>query len=271
MRGLQSVPNIGGVTAANPDGKIIDEADPIPGTGVTEILYNDIIQMIHKLKRLSGITENGQPDDETNGFQMLTALLAQSLPQWYPETDNVDFSKTKFVIYNNGIYYHKTTLSTNNNPSVDTANWHQVFYWNGAKMIFTDLEGDTGWVEASLLDGGTNLTGSEYLIFRRVGNTVHYQLRYRFNNATGGGIVWELPTEMIPSIPTIGLSSFHTNYPLSQSAARPNIYDRMFASFRATNATYGPSVSINATTLSGYSFGNTFTGESFYLSGSYQI
>lgn len=160
MRSLNQVPNIGGVTTDYPDGVIVDNASGVTGTALTEILYGDLIQLIHKIKRLASITENGNPDNETNGFQLLSAFLFQSLPQWVVPSDNVDFSNIKFVQYNNGIYYHITTVNTTNNPTVDTTNWYRILYWNGTSIVFandsvisaistrvTNLEEDTGWVD----------------------------------------------------------------------------------------------------------------------------
>lgn len=139
MRKLQDVPNIGGISTAYPDGVIVDQVSGITGTALTELLYGDLIQAVHKLKRLAGLTENSLPDNEANGFQMLTALLAQGFPTWQPPSSNVDLSKNKFVVYNNGIYYHKTATNTANNPAIDTANWALILYWDGAKIVFNNV------------------------------------------------------------------------------------------------------------------------------------
>lgn len=138
MRPLSSVPNIGAPTTAYPDGLIVDNASGITGTAVTEILYGDLIQTVHKLRRLAGITANNTPDNETNGFQFLTALLRQGLPYWQAPTANVDFSGVKFVQHANGIYYHISAANTSNPPASDTANWSFVFGWNGTKITFAN-------------------------------------------------------------------------------------------------------------------------------------
>ena len=138
MRPLSSVPNIGTATTAYPDGLIVDNASGITGTAVTEILYGDLIQTVHKLRRLAGITPNSLPDNETNGFQFLTALLRQGLPYWQAPTANVDFSGVKFVQHANGIYYHISGANTSNPPASDTANWAFVLGWNGAQITFAN-------------------------------------------------------------------------------------------------------------------------------------
>ena len=162
MRTLQSVPNIGGPTTAYPNGVIIDQTGETGGTGVTEILYGDLIQTVHKLKRLAAITENNLPDNETNGFQVLTALLANCLPTWQAPAANADFSKTKWVSYANGVYYHKTAVNTTNNPSVDGTNWALVFYWNGTKIVFSD-ENRLAGIEAGLANTYTQTQVKDYI------------------------------------------------------------------------------------------------------------
>lgn len=139
MRRLNQTQNIGGTSPNYPDGVIVDNASGITGTALSETLYGDLIQTIYKIKRLSGITENGNPDNETNGFQIIQALFQNMVPVWQPATSNVDFSLTKWVTYNNGFYYHKTTNNTNNNPNVDTTNWFRVFYWSGSNIVVTSL------------------------------------------------------------------------------------------------------------------------------------
>lgn len=138
MRNLSVVPNIGGSSSSYPDGVIIDNASGVTGTALTEMLYGDTIQTVHKLKRLSGITPNGLPDNETNGFQLLRALLEQSIPKWQPPSSNVVFENIQFVTYNNGLYFHKTAVNTTNNPAADTINWAQILYWNGTRIVFAD-------------------------------------------------------------------------------------------------------------------------------------
>jgi len=149
MRKLIDTPNMGAASPAFPDGAIVDNAGAVIGTALTEILYGDTIQAVHKLKRLAGITENNLPDNETNGFQILTALFAQGLPTWQPTTAKVDFSKAKWVSYANGIYYHKTTASTDTVPSLDSDNWFRVFYWDGSKIVFSD-ETRTAGIESDI-------------------------------------------------------------------------------------------------------------------------
>lgn len=61
-------------TADYPRGRIRNSGVGITGTGVQEELYGDIIQLFQKLKIDANITENGLPDNVTNGYQLLTAL-----------------------------------------------------------------------------------------------------------------------------------------------------------------------------------------------------
>lgn len=159
MRDLQQVPNIGGQTTTYPDGSIVDNSTGVTGTAVTEKLYGDLIQAVYKLRRQLNITPNNLPDNEDNGYQLLTALIAYGLPIWSPLSDNIDLSKNKFVVYNNGIYYHKTTTNTNNNPSVDTANWFQVLYWNGTKIVYSE-ESRLATIEGNISTNASNISSN---------------------------------------------------------------------------------------------------------------
>ena len=176
MRDLPDVPNIGGTSTAYPDGSIIDQVQGTTGTALTEILYGDLIQTVHKLKRVEGITPNGNPDNETNGFQMLDALLRQGLPQWYPPSSNVSYENIKFVQYNNGIYYHKTAVNTANNPTVDTTNWFRILYWNGTRVVFSNesmfTDTDTGWLSVTRASGAPSSVDVSNVRCRQINGVV---------------------------------------------------------------------------------------------------
>lgn len=78
-RNLTSIPDIQAPDADYPVGRIQNEETtptPITGTPIIEELYGDIVQFFHKLIRLAGITHNGLPENETNGFQFITSLTA---------------------------------------------------------------------------------------------------------------------------------------------------------------------------------------------------
>lgn len=162
MRNLDQVPNIGtGSPATYPDGVVVDEVQgSITGTGVTEILYGDLIQTVHKLKRLANITPNNQPDNETNGFQMLTSFLANMVPIWQRNDTNIDLSLTKFVVFNNGLYYHRTANNTNNDPSIDTTNWFRVLFWNGSTIVFSD-ESRIAGIESNVSTNASDIDALE--------------------------------------------------------------------------------------------------------------
>lgn len=58
------------------NGRIIDDNGTGNGTPVNEFLYGDKHQFFEKLMDLAGITPNGQPENETNGYQLVDALFA---------------------------------------------------------------------------------------------------------------------------------------------------------------------------------------------------
>ena len=67
--------NIDNSDLANfPNGRIQDNTGAGNGTPVNEIVYGDIHEFFAKLMRLSGITYNDLPDNESNGYQLLEAM-----------------------------------------------------------------------------------------------------------------------------------------------------------------------------------------------------
>lgn len=61
-----------------PDGRIKDNSGADDGTPVNEIVYGDIHEALAKLMRAAGIAYNDLPDNETNGYQLVSALEAQA-------------------------------------------------------------------------------------------------------------------------------------------------------------------------------------------------
>jgi len=183
MRKLSDTPNIGGSNSTYPDGVIIDNAGAVVGTALTEILYGDLVQSIHKLRRLAGISENNLPDNEDNGFQIVKAMMQQGLPTWYPASSKIDFGSVKYVKYGSAIFYHITNVSTNTNPSLDTANWFRVYYWNGTKIVYSD-EARIAGIENALSTETTNRTNADTGLSDRI-NPLEYHVANttNYNNA----------------------------------------------------------------------------------------
>jgi hypothetical protein len=75
MRALSVVPNIEGATTDFPNGRIRDEAGAVIGTSLVEALSGDTVQFFQKLIIDAGITPNGQPDNVTQGYQLIDALV----------------------------------------------------------------------------------------------------------------------------------------------------------------------------------------------------
>ncbi len=77
MRSLESNPNVDLSNLVDyPNGRIKDNTGAGDGTAVNERVKGDFHQMIEKTMRLYGITPNNLPDNETNGFQIVEALIA---------------------------------------------------------------------------------------------------------------------------------------------------------------------------------------------------
>lgn len=77
MRPLSAAQNVDGSTADYPKGKVRDKAGATAGTTTNEVLFGDFIQFFQKLVIDAGITENGNPDNVSNGYQLIEALVSK--------------------------------------------------------------------------------------------------------------------------------------------------------------------------------------------------
>jgi len=75
MKLLQNKTRVNAPTSAYPFGSLIDETGSNNGTLVDVTFMNDMVQLNEKMFNESGITANGLPDNETNGFQLWEALV----------------------------------------------------------------------------------------------------------------------------------------------------------------------------------------------------
>lgn len=76
MRNKATLPNI---DLTDPDfllGRIKNNTGANDGTPVNEFVYGDIHQFFAKLLNLAGLTPNGLPDNEANGYQTIDALIS---------------------------------------------------------------------------------------------------------------------------------------------------------------------------------------------------
>jgi hypothetical protein len=77
MRALNTNSNIDNSDLTNyPDGRVRNNTGTGNGTPVNERVYGDIHQAIAKMMRLYDIVPNNLPDNETNGFQIIEAIMS---------------------------------------------------------------------------------------------------------------------------------------------------------------------------------------------------
>lgn len=76
MRALTAGTNIVAPSSDYPKGRVKDK-DGGAGTIGNEVLLGDLIQFFQKLVVDAGITENGNPDNVTNGYQLIDALVSK--------------------------------------------------------------------------------------------------------------------------------------------------------------------------------------------------
>lgn len=75
------------VSSDYPFGAIINETDTEDGTPVIREIYNDLLQNCYKILALSGITPNGNEDNETSGFQLVEAI--RKLPNLLNDVEQI--------------------------------------------------------------------------------------------------------------------------------------------------------------------------------------
>jgi hypothetical protein len=75
MKLLQNNTRAGAPDADYPFGYIVDEDGSNNGTFIDSNFLNDLWQLKEKMFDQSGITANGLPDNQTNGFQLFEAFM----------------------------------------------------------------------------------------------------------------------------------------------------------------------------------------------------
>lgn len=81
-RQLSSQTNVVAPGGSYPYGRIKNDTGTGDGTPVSEALYGDMHQFFARLMALTGITPNNNPDNTTNGFQLVEALQKYVQPDW---------------------------------------------------------------------------------------------------------------------------------------------------------------------------------------------
>ena len=74
-RNLTDGSNINPATPDYPNGRTRDKAGAVAGTTINEVLTGDTAQFFQKLLIDASITPNGNPDNVSNGYQLIDALL----------------------------------------------------------------------------------------------------------------------------------------------------------------------------------------------------
>jgi hypothetical protein len=71
---LTDKPNTEAPSANYPYGNIVDNDGSLNGTPVNKLVYADLHQFFERLMALAGVTHNGLPENNSNGFQLTQAL-----------------------------------------------------------------------------------------------------------------------------------------------------------------------------------------------------
>lgn len=139
MRALLSTPNVDPISVDYPKGRVRDKAGATPGTSGGEVLFGDIIQLFQKCVLDAGIVENGLPDNETNGYQLLEALMQ------YSDVEEKTVGDITTKLFRKGkVVYGKISASASTNIGVGSAlNLGDAFSSNfrPSKRIITNIIG----------------------------------------------------------------------------------------------------------------------------------
>lgn len=94
MRALSSIANTVAPSVDYPNGRIRNKnlaaIPPEQGTPIIEELYGDMVQFFQKMLQISGLIANGNPDNETNDYQTIQALIGtiiDKLVASYPDVE----------------------------------------------------------------------------------------------------------------------------------------------------------------------------------------
>jgi len=158
MKRLENKTNVAAPDAEFPYGDVKDNTGSNNGTPVNRDLVGDLFQLLEKMFDYSGLTANGLPDNETNGFQLFEAFRLVFAKKYVKQVTSVfdndtvtitrDEIETAFV----GVppFWSKVLGSgTSENSKVDLS--VSVWYLNGA---------GTTWVLMPNTDGvgGANIS-----------------------------------------------------------------------------------------------------------------
>lgn len=79
---LQSKSNVNAPSIPYPYGSLRDNPGDNTGTPVNTVLLGDTMQLMEKIMAESGITPNGLPDNQSNGWQLYEALMKITTPAY---------------------------------------------------------------------------------------------------------------------------------------------------------------------------------------------
>lgn len=166
------------------NGKLVDGVN---GTLVGEGINQDIVQYFQKLMDLAGLSPNGDPDNEVNGYQFITAL--EAVVRSYGAT-----TSQKGTV-------EKATQTESDSGTADK--------FPDAAAIKNSLDAAIAGLESKFAEdwqavsfaSGFSSTGSNDVRYRRINNgtAVHIEGPYRRTGGSAGATVFTLPAGYRPT------------------------------------------------------------------------
>lgn len=132
MQKLIDVPNTDGASSDYPKGNVRDKVGITAGTTGGAVLFADIIQFFQKLVIDAGITENSLPDNVSNGYQLIEALVDKiNQTHFYTKIINIgiwDMDSTGSITIATGISDFKKIRKISVIIKNDADTLHRPFY-----------------------------------------------------------------------------------------------------------------------------------------------
>ncbi|MBC7486089.1 MAG: hypothetical protein H7282_05005 [Cytophagaceae bacterium] len=143
-RGIENFPVHETPTSDYPSGNIKDRVGTDPGTKINKFSNGDIFQFFAKFLRILGVSPNGNPENETNGYQYVQSVIDVMHQEI---TDGIVRAMLDSYAFNDLIKFQGAIVSVGSIPGSSTITAGEIFY-NGklykvpAATVITGI-GDT--------------------------------------------------------------------------------------------------------------------------------
>lgn len=168
MKLTQNKTNVLAPSGTYPYGNIKDDSGSNDGTPVNVELMQDYVQFFEKMFNMSGLTANGNPDNESNGYQLVQALFGV-LPKKYVkqivsdgDSDTITIAKSEIqTAFGDNPYFSKGFLGASTSENVNVDFLVEIWILNGTiwtKLRDTPLSPSDGQYKVTVNDTTGDIT-----------------------------------------------------------------------------------------------------------------